>query len=284
MNSEVRPSERPPLSRRAFTLIELLVVIAIIAILAALLLPALTAAKENARMIKCKSNLRQIGFALQLYVQDHGAYPLIGTVFGRDKPQGAKWYDDISVYTSQRWTNDLYTCPSYKGQTADGRIEDNVIYISIGSFGYNVGSSDENGTPQYGIAGKFVGVMQITQTAIKENEVKVPSDMIMVGDAFSTLSQRRGVLLVGLEMLSRKLPTQFDTGADRGRGNGGSSGSGDDSAGGKQAHRRHRGKLNTIFGDAHAESMDDAKLLLDRSPHLLKRWHSDNDPHIELFP
>lgn len=72
MSFSIQAKDKCASRHSAFTLIELLVVIAIIAILASLLLPSLAKAKQSAQRIKCVSNLKQLGAAIQMYTGDHG--------------------------------------------------------------------------------------------------------------------------------------------------------------------------------------------------------------------
>jgi prepilin-type N-terminal cleavage/methylation domain-containing protein len=164
---------------RAFTLIELLVVIAIIAILAALLLPALSGAKEKGRRASCKNSERQFILALHMYGDDNRQFLPSGA------PNDPKPADDdhlpvISTETSNNIVQYLRTdkmvhCPSFadyfiKQQAQRPFDEQDYGYV----IGYNYHGGHTN-TPWPAISGTNVWVSP--QRLTDDSQLVLVSDM-----------------------------------------------------------------------------------------------------------
>lgn len=117
-------------SGEGFSLIELLVVIAIIVILVSMMLPALTAAKESARTVKCRNNLYQMAVASMTYSTDHDGH----------LPSFRNWlYSRIgkletgSLYKYAP-NKGIYLCPTEKSTMSDSRKNDRSTGQNFGSM------------------------------------------------------------------------------------------------------------------------------------------------------
>src|SRR5262245_39725445 len=115
--------------RRAFTLIELLVVIAIIAIIAAILFPVSAQARDRARQATCRSNLRQIGMSVRMYLQDNDGQCFLHHLYDADVQANGPV---ISLEPEKPWT--VIFSPYVKNRAVFYCPSDQVAHTKVQSL------------------------------------------------------------------------------------------------------------------------------------------------------
>lgn len=226
-----------------FTLIELLVVIGIIGILAGLLLPALAKARERGRAIKCLSNHKQIGLAMQLYTDDHEYLPP-GRIAGY-----TQWDLCVGMYAggkesalSPQARTALFMCPSV-------RIRNNGTRLNY-SANPNVCKEIKENVGQ-----------------VKPSELRRPVETITVGDGTQYSPDGDAHAIFWGVRGSRGKEIYWNDGSEGDAGlaiRTGENGEGpfdpSDPNGANFRYRHGGEQLNALFADGHAERLAKGKV------------------------
>ena len=232
---------------RAFTLIELLVVIAIISILAAMLLPILAKSKEAARSTACKSNLRQLGFGLNMYAQDFRHYP----------PR-AYWDTSVNAFITYAWPPKLlpYVSGSKTVFRCLSRGSEFEWPTNRSPLGYDFPLNIDPNTTKFSYgynAWTLHGRRGLGLDEIPVSMVINPVDMIAISDSDGNGSSDGDIHFF------RYLTFTVDPPGDL-----------------------HNQGANVVFCDGHVEWQKQSRWI-ELTERATRRWHIDNQPHRESW-